>query len=193
MDESCHTYECVMSCYAYKWVMSQICAVTRTLSCQYILMRCDSLICVTWLTHMCDMSQSCVHAMTSSYMWHDSFMSVELHVIWATGTPLTQLKNRVEFWELPWKCVWCVWGLPWKLVEYFGCRNYDLLRLGLQHTATYCSILQHTATHCNTLQHTISSVWDCNTLQHTAAHCNTLQHTATHCSTRSPPSVDMTS
>jgi len=31
-------------------------------------MRHDSLICVTWLIHMCDM--------THSYVWHDSFICV---------------------------------------------------------------------------------------------------------------------
>jgi len=48
------------------------------------------------------------------------------------GLRLLNWIKGLEFWGLPWNCVWYVRGLLWKLVRYFGSRNdlkSDLLRV----------------------------------------------------------------
>ena len=140
MQESCYTYECVMSPI---W-MSHV-----THMYMKWLVRHDSVICVTYLIHV----------------WHDSFIllteEIRLKIygssdffvrfswklFWVTGTPCTRLQTWLKIWRLPTKRVWYVRGLPWKRVWYvqrlpgnFGSHNdfkSDLLSSWRDMTRSY--------------------------------------------------------
>jgi len=73
-------YEARHICHSYMWHDSVICVTRLTHMCDMIhsCVRHDSLICVTWLIHMCDMNHS--------YAWHDSFMCPIIHLyVWGTS------------------------------------------------------------------------------------------------------------
>ena len=145
----------------------------------------DSLICVTWLAHMCDM--------THSYVWHDTrdtdarvtvYMYIYTYIfshiyiykytyryshmytlmnesrdIWMSH--VTHMNGSCHTYEWVMSHIWM--GHVTHMHE--SCHTYSW------HT---CNTLQHTATRCNTLQHIPDTH---------AIHCNTLQRAATHCNT----------
>ena len=101
----------------------------------------DSFICLIWLIHMCDMTNS--YDMTHLYVWHDSFIcqctanilqhSATLCITWVTGLPGTYIVPHLA------RDMTHSYFVIWLIYISTHC----------QHTATHCDTLQHTATHCN--------------------------------------------
>jgi len=93
VNESCHTYECVMS---HIWMthskhMNGSCHTHEHLS-----------MCVAWLIHTC--------GMTHSYVWHDSFMYMETRLSHmcreCTGSSVFLHTRRIHMRDMTHSCVW---------------------------------------------------------------------------------------
>ena len=111
MNDSCHTYEWVMShicmshathmnesCQTYEWVMSHIWMshVTRQPQCDPQQQRHEGASIATYLLHLPPLLRD----MTHSYVWHDLFVCVHSHLFVAfTSAPV---------WHESFMCVTCV-------------------------------------------------------------------------------------
>ena len=165
MNESCHTYE---------WVISHIyfTAHPRTTAPVRGFVWHDIFTCGSWLMYMEDM--------THSYKWHSVFKFETPSFIYVTWLIYMCDMTHSYVWHDSLICMtWLINMCDMAHSTYCNTLQQTATHCNtLQNAATHCSTLQHTAAHCNTLQH---AARHCNTLQHAATHCNSLQHTAIHC------------
>jgi len=85
----------------------------------------DSLICVTWLTHMCDMTHSYLCDMTRSYTWRDSYMTLKHKN--SRNNSFTRVTRLNHVRDMTHSCVWHVTRL-------FACRDLHLAHIRINDT-----------------------------------------------------------
>jgi len=152
MNESCHTYEWVMSC--------ESCHVTQIMK----QIQLSTTLPATRLIHTCSKTATRCNTLQHTATWLiNTYNMTETHcnTLQHTATWLNYTCNMTDCNTLQQHTASCCNTLQHTATHCSTLQHTTAHHNTLPHTATHCRTLQHTVTHCNTLLHTATRIHQC--------------------------------